>query len=254
MVARGWCGAHYYRWRTTGDAQAHRPVRCYSPGARCSAPECTRQARGRGLCGPHGRRAAGVTVSRQVRRHAPGAACSVPGCDRGSICRGYCVGHYSRWRSTGDVRAAVPLRPLRPVSGSCAEGGCPNSAFAVGLCQPHYHRSHRKSSPHVYDIARDRRAARKRASTPGAPAAYVDRKRIFSDSGWTCGICTEPIDPSLAWPHPGSASLDHVVPLSRGGTHTSENCQPAHLRCNIHKGARVADEPPSGPSCRESMS
>ncbi|WP_420811833.1 HNH endonuclease [Kutzneria albida] len=48
-----------------------------------------------------------------------------------------------------------------------------------------------------------------------------------------CGLCNEHIDYTLSWPNPGSPSLDHIVPLSRGGSHTYENVQAAHLGCNV---------------------
>lgn len=34
-----------------------------------------------------------------------------------------------------------------------------------------------------------------------------------------------------------SASLDHVVPLSKGGDHTRSNSVVAHLICNIRKSS-----------------
>jgi 5-methylcytosine-specific restriction endonuclease McrA len=34
---------------------------------------------------------------------------------------------------------------------------------------------------------------------------------------------------------PGKPSIDHVVPLSRGGTHELSNVQLAHYRCNLEK-------------------
>ncbi len=40
-----------------------------------------------------------------------------------------------------------------------------------------------------------------------------------------------------AWPDPKSASIDHVVPWSRGGAHTRGNVQAACLDCNLRKGA-----------------
>lgn len=36
------------------------------------------------------------------------------------------------------------------------------------------------------------------------------------------------------------ASLDHIIPLSRGGHHTADNVQAAHLACNHRKGAKAA--------------
>jgi 5-methylcytosine-specific restriction endonuclease McrA len=43
------------------------------------------------------------------------------------------------------------------------------------------------------------------------------------------------VNPALLWPHPKSASLDHVVPLIDGGEHTYANVQLAHLACNVGK-------------------
>jgi hypothetical protein len=37
-----------------------------------------------------------------------------------------------------------------------------------------------------------------------------------------------------------SASIDHVLPRSRGGPSVTENCVPACLACNGHKGDRDA--------------
>lgn len=34
-------------------------------------------------------------------------------------------------------------------------------------------------------------------------------------------------------------SVDHIVPLARGGSHSADNVQSAHLLCNLRKGARV---------------
>jgi 5-methylcytosine-specific restriction endonuclease McrA len=48
------------------------------------------------------------------------------------------------------------------------------------------------------------------------------------------------VDKRLAWPDPKSASLDHVRPISRGGSHTYFNVQLAHLTCNLKKGKGAA--------------
>lgn len=67
-----------------------------------------------------------------------------------------------------------------------------------------------------------------------------DRREIFERDNWTCGICGEPIDRTLAHPDPMSASLDHVVPIVAGGGHTRANTQASHLICNLKKWATVA--------------
>ena len=62
---------------------------------------------------------------------------------------------------------------------------------------------------------------------------------IFERDSWTCGICHRPVDPALRWPDVGSASLDHVIPLSKGGSHTPGNTRCTHLTCNVARGNRA---------------
>ncbi|MFD7109169.1 HNH endonuclease [Streptomyces microflavus] len=65
---------------------------------------------------------------------------------------------------------------------------------------------------------------------------------VHTRDGWTCQLCRLPIDPDVAWPHPESPSVDHVIPLSRGGTHALSNVQSAHLGCNSSKGDKLISE------------
>jgi hypothetical protein len=51
-----------------------------------------------------------------------------------------------------------------------------------------------------------------------------------------CGICGTPVDWALRHPHPGSASMDHIIHKSRRGcTHTWENLRLAHRQCNLER-------------------
>jgi len=62
---------------------------------------------------------------------------------------------------------------------------------------------------------------------------------IFERDGWRCGLCGHKVNPQVKYPHPRSASLDHIVPLSKGGDHARANTQLACLVCNISKQANV---------------
>lgn len=80
---------------------------------------------------------------------------------------------------------------------------------------------------------------RRRALKVGAECEYVQPAEVYVRDGWICGLCYAPVDPLTTYPDPQSASLDHVVPLSKGGPHTYANTQLAHLSCNVAKGNRV---------------
>lgn len=59
--------------------------------------------------------------------------------------------------------------------------------------------------------------------------------KMLATYGNICHLCNQEIDLTLAWPDPGSLSADHLVPQSRGGTHTLGNLRPAHLHCNTSR-------------------
>lgn len=66
-------------------------------------------------------------------------------------------------------------------------------------------------------------------------AEPINEKRVFIRDGWICQICHKKVNKRLKYPNPMSSSLDHIIPLSTGGTHTYDNVQLAHLICNSSK-------------------
>lgn len=83
-----------------------------------------------------------------------------------------------------------------------------------------------------------RRRALKKGATVGEPFT-VDE--IRERDGNRCHLCRRKVPPK-PYPHPLSASLDHVVPLTKGGMHERSNVRLAHLRCNVEKGNRGGNE------------
>lgn len=63
--SRGWCHAHYQRWRNGGDVRADVPLR---ESRRCAAFDCDRMAYARGYCQTHYRR---VLASGDPREDQP---------------------------------------------------------------------------------------------------------------------------------------------------------------------------------------
>lgn len=66
-----------------------------------------------------------------------------------------------------------------------------------------------------------------------------NKKKIFASQN-TCGICGQPVDLSLKYPHPFSPCIDHIIPIDRGG-HPSDisNLQLAHWKCNRAKANKL---------------
>ena len=54
--------------------------------------------------------------------------------------------------------------------------------------------------------------------------------------GRRCAICGKKIN------HFEELSVDHIIPLGKGGKNTIENCQLAHVACNCRKANNMPDE------------
>ncbi len=76
---------------------------------------------------------------------------------------------------------------------------------------------------------------RRRARKYGVHYEYINPRTIFVRDRWMCGLCGKRVDRALTYPHRMSASLDHLVPISRGGPHEPANVQCSHLACNMAK-------------------
>lgn len=74
----------------------------------------------------------------------------------------------------------------------------------------------------------------------GHRSAYEKNKRKILATRTTCALCGRPVDKSLKHPHPFSATIDHIIPIIRGG-HPSdiENLQLAHFICNRQKADKL---------------
>ncbi len=85
---------------------------------------------------------------------------------------------------------------------------------------------------------------RYRPDKDGTHRATFDKnkKRIYATQS-VCALCGRPVDFSLKFPDPMSPTIDHIIPIAKGG-HPSdiENLQLAHLACNrkkADKGVKV---------------
>jgi 5-methylcytosine-specific restriction endonuclease McrA len=61
---------------------------------------------------------------------------------------------------------------------------------------------------------------------------------VAERDGWICGICQRAVPKQVKGNDRSMmASLDHIRAVVHGGTHTYDNVQLAHYRCNLSKGA-----------------
>lgn len=70
----------------------------------------------------------------------------------------------------------------------------------------------------------------------------ITNDAVFMRDGYVCQICGKPCDTTdKSWGHcgPMSPSVDHIIPLVSGGTHTWDNVQCAHVICNSYKRDQV---------------
>lgn len=56
------------------------------------------------------------------------------------------------------------------------------------------------------------------------------KNQLINSKGAVCGICGKPIE------NMKDCTIDHIIPISKGGQTTLENCQLAHFKCNQDKG------------------
>jgi len=73
--------------------------------------------------------------------------------------------------------------------------------------------------------------AARRARVKGSPETeFIDRMQIYERDGGRCHICERP-----TWE--GDFTLDHLIPLSKGGAHVRTNIAVAHRDCNSIRAA-----------------
>ena len=86
---------------------------------------------------------------------------------------------------------------------------------------------------------------RKRAERYGCAEfdKTISLKELIKRDDGICQICGKPTDKDdITNGHIGRMypTLDHIIPLSKGGTHTWDNVQLAHMSCNAGKCDRLS--------------
>lgn len=99
---------------------------------------------------------------------------------------------------------------------------------------------YRKSLKGKRQLAKSR--ARHRARKRDAFVEDVLPDEIYQRDRYTCRLCGKRLAMTKFAPHPKSPSIDHIIPLSQGGTHEPANVQAAHFICNARKSDRLGGD------------
>lgn len=239
----------------TGKPIAHGTTNTYRRGCRCEP--CSSAAAADTSRRRHGRRAAGLPESRgTVIKHC--MRCGERFTTRRHVgapryCSAYCRrgGPSQRWRNAQEklAKAAAGEQGYRAfIAGECQTCG---NAYIQRATHHGYVRIKQRCcsetchSVHIQKVAhatRLRGKARRRALQHGAFVTDFDRAKVFEADGWKCHLCGKRIRQDLPTHHRMGPTIDHIIPLSKGGKHEPANLRAAHRYCNSKKCAGGAGE------------
>lgn len=251
--SKGFCNKHYQKFLKYGDPLFGKDV---EEVRFCSVEGCGNEYFSKGYCKKHynkwreyGDPLGGFYEQGQEKK------CSIEGCNNKAKAKGLCDGHYRKLKLYNDPLGGLWVKGAEKAR--CSVDGCNNKVEAKGLCRKHYIAEHYKI-PAVIEKARsywrkyikteNGKKSRgvinqtRRARKLGVKTENFSREEVYEQNSWICGICGEKVDKHLKYPDPLSQSLDHIIPLSKGGTHTRNNVQLAHLRCNLRKSDKLPSE------------
>ena len=115
----------------------------------------------------------------------------------------------------------------------CGVAFCPlygyGNALLCGPCSKERKNAHERAC-----------RAKRRARLHDGDAESVDPYKVFDRDGWRCALCGVKTPKAKRGSIDKNApELDHIIPLSKGGSHSYRNTQCACRSCNQAKGARA---------------
>jgi len=186
--------------------------------------------------------------------------CGTPGCRNdartcslacGLILRSFDAGKApsSEWACLVPWDRIAPRSPwvAPPVCRTCRQCFTPDPEMAWQITCPQCQTDRRKAAkvkqrtekPAWFRAMRTKDAALRRAAKRHN-ADLIDPRDVYERDYWTCHLCGLLVLPvkhqHMKAPHPWGPSLDHLTPLSLGGTHTWDNVALAHFICNSKRG------------------
>lgn len=248
--ARGICEGHYTRLRKKGDVLAHVPLKKKNKGLKCAVDLCVADARCLGYCEAHYQR---------LRNH-------------GSLSEGVPVKAVRAVDAGDGLRECLSCGCVQPLDDFHLDAaGTGGRRATCKQCRVSFEKARYASNPAMFreKYRADRRANPERYRQVDSSRYERDReKRIAAANYYTqlrrsrlagseveqgvtiaalrdldgedccyCGCVMVFASFGRGSRPDNQATLEHVIPISRGGGHTFSNCAVACWRCNISKGA-----------------
>lgn len=243
----GRCANHYAAALRSGETGVR---------AGCKWPDCKLLGTSRGYCQTHYARCRVVGeyetpwIPWEVRQSERAAAqasksCRWPDCTIALLKgQGLCRLHYGRALNMGNFEN--PWDSWKPggiceICGKWMDGPKHGRRYCSEPCNMLGWK--RENPERVLELGREH-VRRRRAQMRTTQVEKFTDKDIRMAYGDVCYLCSGAINFKLKFPHPKSRSVDHVIPLSRGGSHTLENVAMTHYVCNQIKHAKEAPSAP----------
>lgn len=80
---------------------------------------------------------------------------------------------------------------------------------------------------------------RSQISDNGEINKEISINRLIKRDGFKCYLCNKDTNKNKDYNHDDYPSVDHVKPLTKGGTHTWDNVKLAHRKCNREKSDNI---------------
>lgn len=161
------------------------------------------------------------------------------------VCGSDCYGPKARFCSMKCLSESERQEPCYKCGKVCRIKGVARKAMCVDCRQLSKNRTRKKYGKNF----------RRRAKYHGVQYIAFPVRDIHERDGYRCQICRERVFNKARYRksdgkiHPMSPTIDHIVPMCRGGNHEPSNCQTACFRCNSRKSGvgggqlRLAIEP-----------
>lgn len=252
--ARGWCTSHYQRWHAHGAVQADRPLKSRVKGHTCSITTCSHAAYSRDWCSMHYQRwlhhgdpLGGNPSPKKVLRCtvADDGTKTCTACEQQlplsefhratnsptgyrSQCKPCRTAHVKTWYKSNRQQILARQRDYY--------------ARDIDSRRERDNKRYRDNPGPRIALATDA-VHRRRARINGGPSDRgISHAALRDRDGVHCCHCgAEMSFDTLKQGEylPRKASIEHIIPIARGGTHTWGNVALACHECNIRRGARV---------------